>query len=93
MRHCASLLGFLFYAYFSAACPPVEHCPLKFIFDLPWLGSAPGRGRLLSRMTAISSRLRIRRMVSDYFAEVINSKDSVLLVISFDYSDYFQIII
>ena len=35
----------------------------------------------------------IRRMVSDYFAEIINSKDSVLLVISFDYSDYFQIII
>ena len=32
-------------------------------------------------------------MVSDYFAEIINSKDSVLLVISFDYSDYFQIII
>ena len=34
----------------------------------------------------------IRGMVSDYFAEIINSKDSVLLVISFDYSDYFQII-
>ncbi len=26
------------------------------------------------------------------FAEIINSKDSVLLVISIDYSDYFQII-
>ncbi len=35
----------------------------------------------------------IRRMVSDYFAEIINSKDYVFLVISFDYSDYFQIII
>jgi hypothetical protein len=34
----------------------------------------------------------IRRMVCDYFAEIIDSKDSVLLVISFDYSDYFQII-
>ena len=44
----------------------------------------------------------IRKMVSDYFAEIINSTNSVLLVISFDYyfqiifrlfSDYFQIII
>jgi hypothetical protein len=34
----------------------------------------------------------IRKMVSDYFAKIINSKDSVLLVINFDYSDYFQII-